>query len=1258
MPAAGLHVVITGDPRGFQAAVAAAGGSLDKFGSTARVVGARGAVAGKALTKGVTLPIVALGAASVNVATKFEQQMSSLEAAANAPAKAMEALRKSAIKAGADTAYSAREAAVAQTELAKGGIATADILRGGLSGALSLAAAGELELGEAASITSDALNLFGMRGGEATSVADAMAAAANSTTADVSDFGMALKMAGSVAKMSGYSFSDTMVSLEALAKAGIKNSDAGTSMKAAMLALLGPSKVQKKMQAELGLSFRDNNGEMKRAGPIADMLRDKLSGMGKAQRIATLKQLAGADGVRYLSALYSAGGKTLSRYEKMLVKSGTAAETARKKQDNFAGKLEQLKGSVETLGITIGTTLIPPLSGLAVKATLLANKLGSAFSGLSEGAKQAGLAGLLIVAALGPVVFIAAKLVTAFSIVGGAFSALAGAVGVATAPFLLVVAAVAAVAYGLYELYRTSESFRTTVQSAVAAVGAAFAGLVATLKPAVASLIAALGPLARALGPVLGFAIKLAVPIIVGGIKAIAQVLKGLVQIVTGVVKLITGIFTGDFGAMWTGVKSIFSGAINAIVGLVRIGLVVGLGRLAGLAIKGVAAAFRAGLGVVTGAATLLFRAPVAIGNAMVGAMRAAGGALVKAVGAALRGGLGLVKSAASAIGSGIIAVLRGFLGAHAAVGAALIRAFVGAVRAAVGLATSAASAVAQAALGGLRAAIGAAAGIGSAIISGLVGGIRSMVGAAASAAADVVRGALNAAKSALRIKSPSKVTHDMGQNFTQGLANGIIARAAAPARAAAKVVKSATVALMYEIEGAIRHAGVQLADLEAKYESMDKAAEKRRLKALAGRRIYGDKKHAAQDDSTKQARRDLAAFNKEASRSKSLSRIRVKIEGLEKVKAFKASIAGLGSQMRDFAAQAAASFKEVGEKLIDSELKGAIAGIDAQLKGAIAGIDAVMHSQLAALAAGAGAELSSLRGAAEAEKRANEDREAQEGIATATGTREKALDTVAAAEEALRRAQLAGNARAVQVMQARLTAAQQAAQAAQTALDQAMVVQTNLERERRMAALEQQISDEQQAIETRASNERAGAEATAAYQRDLAEQISEARKAQLDIDTANFQAALTAQLMAEIGQLEARKQSYAAFARDVQAILASVGLSGMEIGSSEDEAARLAMGAKKPAAKPKKKKKPPKKKRAAGGKVMSRIGEFATVGETGVEKLFLPRGTRVSSRDQTARGEQRPAIGVLNVYPQGTAGNNEQALANWLGFRFATTRR
>jgi len=368
-PAAVLSILVTANTKQAMRNLAGVNSQLKSTDSAGR----KALTSVKQFAKGASVATAAGLGYAVKKAADFEQQLDSLGAVSDATGKQMNRLRKQAMKAGADTKFSALEAAQAQTELAKGGLSVSQIMKGGLRSSLALAAAGEMDLAQAAEATVNAMKLFGLRGKDAMKVADGFATAANQTTADVSDFAQALKMGGSAAKAAGLTFTETTSILEALAEGGIKGSDAGTSMKAMLVQLAAPTEKQAKLTKKLGLSFFDAEGNMKEIPAIAAMLGDKLEGMSRKQQLATVETLAGTDGMRALLSIYSAGLEKIEKLQKGLEKQGTAADVAAKKQDNLKGKLENLMGSVETIAISIGSKLLPVLSDYAEQITDILN---------------------------------------------------------------------------------------------------------------------------------------------------------------------------------------------------------------------------------------------------------------------------------------------------------------------------------------------------------------------------------------------------------------------------------------------------------------------------------------------------------------------------------------------------------------------------------------------------------------------------------------------------------------------------------------------------------------------------------------------------------------------------------------------------------------------------------------------------------------------------------------------------------------------
>ena len=328
------------------------------------------------------LAIGTLAAAGVALAVKkyaeFDSAMSEVQASTHESEANMNKLRDAAIDAGARTVFSATEAANAIDELAKAGLSTADILGGALDGALSLASAGGLKVADAAQIAATALTQFKLEGKDVPHVADLLAAGAGKAQGSVEDLSQALNQGGLVASQAGFSIEETTGVLAAFASAGLKGSDAGTSLKTAIIALQAPSAKAQATMDQYGISVYDSNGQMKSFSQIAEVLKTKLGGLTDEQRNSALATIFGTDAVRSASVLYSNGGKGIDSWNKKVNDSGYAAETARLKLNNLNGDLEQLGGSFDTALIKSGSAANEVLRGIVQSATGAVNAFGEA----------------------------------------------------------------------------------------------------------------------------------------------------------------------------------------------------------------------------------------------------------------------------------------------------------------------------------------------------------------------------------------------------------------------------------------------------------------------------------------------------------------------------------------------------------------------------------------------------------------------------------------------------------------------------------------------------------------------------------------------------------------------------------------------------------------------------------------------------------------------------------------------------------------
>ncbi|CAN7466123.1 phage tail tape measure protein [Pseudarthrobacter oxydans] len=336
--------------------------------------------------------------AGVGVAVKsfmeFDSAMAEVQASTHETAGNMELLREAAVNAGADTAFSAAEAAGAIDELAKAGVSTKDILGGGLSGALSLAAAGSLEVGKAAEIAASALTQFGLKGEDIPHIADLLAAGAGKAQGSVEDMGMALNQVGLVAAQTGLSIEETTGGLAAFASAGLTGSDAGTSFKTMLAAVTPNSKEAAKAMEELGISAFDANGEFIGLSEYAGVLQGAMSGLTDEQRMVTMETIFGSDAVRAASVLYEQGAAGVEKWEAAVNDAGYAAVTASIKQDTLAGDIEKLGGSIDSVFIKSGSGAAEALRGLVQGAEDLVDAIGSIPAPvLNAGAGIAGIAG-------------------------------------------------------------------------------------------------------------------------------------------------------------------------------------------------------------------------------------------------------------------------------------------------------------------------------------------------------------------------------------------------------------------------------------------------------------------------------------------------------------------------------------------------------------------------------------------------------------------------------------------------------------------------------------------------------------------------------------------------------------------------------------------------------------------------------------------------------------------------------------------------
>lgn len=333
--------------------------------SSHRVAGAMSA-AGMAARGGLAVGLFAVAAAAVSTikaGIDYQNQLNTMQAVTHATAATMAEVAKRARDLGNDLtlpATSASDAAQAMTELAKGNL-TAQQAMDAAKGTLQLAAAAQISGAAAATIQADALNAFSLKATMAGHVADVLANAANSATGEISDFALGLQQSAAVSHQFGLSVDQNVTALALFANAGIHGSDAGTSLKSALLALAHPSKQAATALETLGVHAFDAQGKFVGLEVISGQLAAAHARLTTQAFAAATATAFGSDAARAAGVLAASGAAGWDKMAASIGKSGGAATVAAARMKGVGGALAGLKSELETISIDVFTAAAPAL---------------------------------------------------------------------------------------------------------------------------------------------------------------------------------------------------------------------------------------------------------------------------------------------------------------------------------------------------------------------------------------------------------------------------------------------------------------------------------------------------------------------------------------------------------------------------------------------------------------------------------------------------------------------------------------------------------------------------------------------------------------------------------------------------------------------------------------------------------------------------------------------------------------------------------
>lgn len=409
---------------------------------------------GKTLSVGLTLPLVALGVASVKTFADFEQAMAKVKAISGATEEQFASLRKNAEDLGASTRYAASEVAELQLNFSKLGFKPDEILAA-TEATLSLALATGEDLAQSATVAASTIRGFGYDVSETGRVVDVMAASFSSSSLDLRKFETAMAVLAPVANTANQSLEDATGQLAVLVSAGIDASTAGTGLRNIFLDI-----------AQKGLTLEE--------------ALDKIN--KSSNKNVTAMDLFGKRGATVATVL-AANIDEAKEFSKQFDNAAGSAKRMADIMDNtLLGSFHKVKSAIESAFIAMGELLAPAFAKLADFAANLISK----FKDLSPGTRKIIAVVGVLAAALGPVLVVLGALMTtvipgliaALPLLGTAFTVLTGPIG-------LVVAAIGAIAVVIYknwdrikaelvslqnyftDLYNESLVFRSGIESVI-----------------------------------------------------------------------------------------------------------------------------------------------------------------------------------------------------------------------------------------------------------------------------------------------------------------------------------------------------------------------------------------------------------------------------------------------------------------------------------------------------------------------------------------------------------------------------------------------------------------------------------------------------------------------------------------------------------------------------------------------------------------------------------------------------------------------
>lgn len=541
---------------------------FDEYAAKAEKVGGTLTSVGKKLLP-LSTSIAGLGVAAVKTTADFDSEMSKVSAISGATGTDLDKLRGKAREMGAKTKFSASEAAQGMQYMAMAGWKTQDMMDG-LEGIMNLAAASGEDLASTSDIVTDALTAFGLSAKDSSHFSDILAAASSNANTNVSMMGETFKYAAPVLGSLGYTAEDAALAIGLMANAGIKSSQAGTSLRGAITNLAKPTDTVAAAMDKYGISLTDSSGKMLSLRELMEQLRQKLGGLSEAEQAQAAAALFGKNAMSGMLAIINGSDKDFEKLAGAIDNcDGSSEKMANTMNDNLQGQITILMSQLQELAISFGEILMPKIRDIVTHIQNFVDKLNA----MDEGQKETILRIGMFVAALAPMLMGLGKVITFSANVSRALGTLSAglvkaggfsgvftkALGLITSPAAIVVGAIAAITAVIIHLWNTNEDFRNTITAIWQKIKDAFTIFAAGISERLSALGITFSDVTSAIKTIWDGFCNLLAPVLEAAFNTIAIALQTAFNVILGIWDVFSAVFSGDWSGAWEAVKGFFS---------------------------------------------------------------------------------------------------------------------------------------------------------------------------------------------------------------------------------------------------------------------------------------------------------------------------------------------------------------------------------------------------------------------------------------------------------------------------------------------------------------------------------------------------------------------------------------------------------------------------------------------------------------------------------------------------------------------------